>query len=88
MEAPVGTPVAEGPRFGLARFGSGRQLVAAAILALAVLGAGFALWADVPPAAGSSGSANAPAAGAAEDDGLQAGWTNAVEECDCLFGGQ
>jgi hypothetical protein len=32
-----------------------------------------------PPAAGASSSAHGP-------DPLPPGWTNAVEECDCLFG--
>lgn len=85
MDAPVGTPVAERPRPRIARFRAGRRLVAALAVALVVLGAGFAFWADVPPASGSSETTNAGAGTEAE---LPPGWTNAVEECDCLFGGQ
>lgn len=79
------TPVVREPRFHLHAPRSARRLIVATVLLLAVATSGFAVWAwgAGAPAEGSSepASSNVQA-----QDGWQVGWTNAVEECDCLFG--
>jgi len=73
------------------RGGAGRRFVASALLALTLalaliaVGTGLLFGADPSPASGLVGSSGP---GAETEAGLQPGWTNAVEECDCLFGGQ
>lgn len=91
MKASINRPL-EMPQPTLVAFaGTSRRLLVTVVLAVSALGigAGFALWGDGPPSTESSGSSGSSgAANAAAGTELPPGWTNAVEECDCLFGGQ